>query len=269
MHTLNVVRICVSGATGRMGRELARLATGRDDVELVGGAARNTLSDDEAAELGYPRVVGVDDFGSILSDSDVCIDFSYPDQVGTLLETHADTLEGRALIVGTTGLEPWIMRKLDETARSSAVLLAANFSIGVNLLLALAERASAALGPDRYDVEIVEAHHRHKADAPSGTALALGEAVARGRGTSLSDDRRDGRSGHAGERPRGQIGFHALRGGEVTGDHRVHFFGAHERLELAHLAEDRSLFAEGALFAASWIAGKPAGRYTMREVLGV
>lgn len=262
------VRICVSGATGRMGRELARLAGERTaDFELVGGIARNRVP--EAEEYGYPRIDAVTEAAALLEGADVLIDFSAPEQLGGLLDRHADTLKGRALVVGTTGLEPWLARSLDELAEEGAVLLAANFSIGVNLLFALAERAAAALPGASYDVEILETHHRHKLDAPSGTALSLGDAVARGRNMPLSEARRDGRSGRVGERPIGEIAFHALRGGEVTGDHRVCFLGARERIELAHSAEDRSLFADGALVAAQWIAGKSAGRYTMREVLGV
>lgn len=262
------VRICVSGATGRMGRRLAHLAAERpDEFEIVGGIARNHV--DDPGSLGYPSIESVESGGSVLNAADVWIDFSAPEQLGELLESHARTLEGHALVVGTTGLEPWLVARLDELATRIAVLVAANFSIGVNLLLALAERAAAALPADSYDAEIVEAHHRHKADAPSGTALALGEAVARGRGTALSEKRRDGRSGNLGERPAGEIAFHSLRGGEVTGEHRVTFFAARERIELAHRAEERSLFADGALLAATWIAGKPAGRYTMREVLGI
>ena len=157
---------------------------------------------------------------------------------------------------------------LERAAERGAVLQAANFSVGVNLLLALAERAAAVLGDD-YDVEIVEAHHRRKADAPSGTALALGESVAAGRGVKLGEVRVDGRSGRPGERARGEIGFHALRGGEIVGEHEVAFIGAKERVTLGHVASDRALFAEGALRAARWIAGKPAGRYTMADVLGL
>ncbi|MGH7482177.1 MAG: 4-hydroxy-tetrahydrodipicolinate reductase [Longimicrobiales bacterium] len=262
------VRICVSGATGRMGRQLARLAAERrDQFEIVGGIARNVVADPE--EVGYPSIEAMESAGTVLSRAEVWIDFSAPEQLGALLESHAGAIEDRALVVGTTGLEPWIVRRLDELAGRTAVLLAANFSVGVNLLLALVERAAAALPAAGWDAEIVETHHRHKTDAPSGTALALGEAVAHGRDTTLSEKRRDGRSGQVGARPAGEIAFHALRGGEVTGEHRVSFFGARERVELTHRAEDRSLFADGALMAAAWIAGKPPGLYTMREVLGI
>jgi 4-hydroxy-tetrahydrodipicolinate reductase len=181
---------------------------------------------------------------------------------------HGDTLAGKALVVGTTGLGDGERGMMETAARRTAVLQAANFSVGVNLLVALAERAAQVLGDD-YDVEIVEAHHRRKVDAPSGTALALGEAVARGRGVELEDVRIDGRSGRPGERPRGQVAFHALRGGDIVGEHRVMLIGERERIELAHVAQDRALFAEGALRAAKWIAGKPAGSYTMKDVLGL
>jgi 4-hydroxy-tetrahydrodipicolinate reductase len=148
------------------------------------------------------------------------------------------------------------------------VLTAANFSVGVNVLLSLVATAAAALGPE-YEVEIVEAHHRRKEDAPSGTALALGRAVAGARGVELDAVRRDGRSGRPGARPAGEIGFHALRGGSIVGEHQVWLIGEMDRLELVHRAADRALFAEGALRAAAWLAGRAPGRYSMRDVLGL
>jgi 4-hydroxy-tetrahydrodipicolinate reductase len=184
-------------------------------------------------------------------------------------ERHAAALDGRALVVGTTGLDDDTVKQLDALARRTAVLVAANFSVGVNLLLGLAEQAARVLPAATYDVEIVETHHGRKLDAPSGTALALGEAVARGRSVELAGVRRDGRSGTTGERPRGEIAFHALRGGSVAGEHHLHFLGQRERIELAHHAEDRALFAEGALVAARWITGRAPGRYTMGDVLGL
>jgi 4-hydroxy-tetrahydrodipicolinate reductase len=196
------------------------------------------------------------------------LDFSAPGLLTRLLDTQLGELAGRAVVVGTTGLDAALLRRLEAVAGKSAVLVAAHFSLGVNLLLALAEEAAQLLPPDRFDVEIVETHHRHKVDAPSGTALALGEAVARGRGAQLDEVRRDGRSGQTGARPTGEIGFHALRGGMVPGEHRVFFLGGRERIELAHSASDRGLFAEGALLAARWMSGREAGWYTMRDVLG-
>lgn len=234
-----------------MGQTLTRLIADTHDFELVGGIDRNTNN----AEL--------------LAQANVVIDFSAVPALTALLSQHGERLAGRALVVGTTGLTPAVQQLLADAARKSAVLVSANFSVGVNLMLSLVAAAARVLSPDRFDVEIVEAHHRRKVDAPSGTALALGKAIAEARGAALDELRKDGRSGHTGERPQGEIGFHALRAGDIVGEHRVAFVGARERLEIAHAAQDRALFAEGALVAARWLAGKPAGSYSMKDVLGL
>jgi len=259
------VRIVLSGATGRMGQTLARLIHEDGALQLLGGIGKMP---EPACEVGCPVVETPETAGEWLGAADVVIDFSAPELLRRILQTHGDTLAGKALVVGTTGLGDEETGMMEEAARRTAILQAANFSVGVNLLVALAERAAQVLGDD-YDVEVVEAHHRRKADAPSGTALALGEAVARGRGVDLADVRIDGRSGRSGERPRGEVAFHALRGGDIVGEHRVMLIGERERIELAHVAQDRALFAEGALRAAKWMAGKPAGSYTMKDVLGL
>lgn len=264
-----MIRIAISGGAGRMGRTLAGLAAADGGFEVVGGIDRVNLPPGEAQALGFPRIRSMDSAGEVLRAADVVLDFSAPAGLSALLRDHVDALAGKALVVGTTGLGEAEHALLKQTERRAAVLVAANFSIGINLLLSLAEQAARALPAREYDVEIVEAHHRHKADAPSGTALALGRAVVAGRGETLERLRRDGRSGELGERPAGQIGFHALRGGEVAGEHRVLFLGGRERIELAHAASERAIFAEGALAAARWIAGKAAGRYEMKEVLGL
>jgi 4-hydroxy-tetrahydrodipicolinate reductase len=259
------VRIVLSGATGRMGQTLARMIHADDALRLVGGIGKMP---EPACDVGCPVVDTPETAGTMIAQADVLVDFSAPELLRRILAMHGDPLAGKALVVGTTGLggeEQWMM---EDAARRTAVLQAANFSVGVNLLVALAERAAQVLGDD-YDVEITEAHHRRKADAPSGTALALGEAVARGRGVALGDVRVDGRSGRPGERPRGQVGFHSIRGGDIVGEHHVLLIGERERIELAHVAQDRALFAEGALRAARWIAGKPAGTYSMNDVLGL
>jgi 4-hydroxy-tetrahydrodipicolinate reductase len=262
----DAVRIALAGATGRMGTAIAGLVAADPSLKLVGGIGR--AEGYRACDIGCPVVHSAHEAGEVIREADVLIDFSSPELLSSLLREHAGTLAGRAVVVGTTGLDEGALRLLGEAAGRSPVLRAANISVGVNLLLALAERAATVLGPD-YDVEIVEAHHRRKADAPSGTALALGESVAEGRRVALADVRVDGRSGRPGERPRGEIGFHALRGGDVVGEHRVMFIGGRERVELAHLAQDRALFAEGALRAARWLVGRAAGEYTMRDVLGL
>lgn len=260
-------RIVVSGATGRMGRTVAAVAREAGDVELVGGIGRDGRDVD--ANGAYPRIETPERAAGMIADADVVLDFSAPPFLARVLDAQAAALAGRALVVGTTGLDDALRARLDDVAARTAVLVAANFSVGVNLLLALVEEAARRLPAEGYDVEIVEAHHRGKADAPSGTALALGGAVAAGRGADLAALRRDGRSGRPGERPTGEIAFHAVRGGSVAGEHTVLFLGAHERLELGHAAVDRSLFAEGAVVAARWMAGRPPGRYSMREVLGL
>lgn len=258
------LRVVVSGATGKMGGTLRWLIGEDPELQLVGGLDRDEAGDEGAS----PPVVGVDRAGEVLGGADAIIDFSAPEFLGRLLAVHGKALGGKALLVGTTGLGEKEHRLLEEASASSPVLVAANFSVSVNVLLILAEQAARALG-DEYDVEVVEAHHRRKEDAPSGTALALGEALARGRGVELKAVRRDGRSGRPGPRPSGEIGFHAVRGGGVVGEHDVMFLGEMDRLTLSHLATDRSLFAAGALRAARWLAGRPAGRYTMRDVLGL
>ncbi|HUH13407.1 MAG TPA: 4-hydroxy-tetrahydrodipicolinate reductase [Longimicrobiales bacterium] len=260
------LRLAVVGATGRMGRRVAALAA-EAGVEVVGGVADLQRSEEEARAAGYPRIVAPEHAAGLIEGADVVLDFSSPKALAEVLDLAEEALAGRALVVGTTGLGAAQERRLDDVARSTAVLVAANFSVGVNLLLSVAERMAAALPAAAYDVEIVEAHHRAKVDAPSGTALALAAAVARGRGVPLEGLRRDGRSGAAGPRPEGEIGIHALRGGSVAGEHRLHFLGGRERIELAHTASDRDLFAEGALLACRWARGRPPGRYGMRDVL--
>ena len=264
-----MTRIAVCGVGGRMGQTLVRLARELPDVEIVAGIDRNVASGAAAHALGVEQVVGHDDAGDVIRDVDVVIDFSSPDGTRGLAARHADSLEGRALVVGTTGLGQHDERALDDLAQRAAVLVAANFSVGVNLLLGLVERAARVLDGEHYDAEIVEAHHAGKVDAPSGTALALGRALAAGRGVTLDDVRRDGRSGQSGPRAQGEIAFHALRGGAVVGEHHVHFLGARERIELVHHAADRALFADGALVAARWMHGKAPGRYSMSDVLGL
>ena len=259
------VRIVLSGATGRMGTTLSALAAEDDGVRVVGGIGRMPQRD---CDIGCPLVDAPETAGAMLREADVVVDFSSPELLSRLLRMHADALDGVGIVVGTTGLGEEEHALLLRQAERSPVLVAANFSVGVNLLVVLAERAAAALGED-YDVEVVEMHHRRKVDAPSGTALALGEAVARGRGVRLDDVRVDGRSGRPGERPRGEIAFHALRGGDVVGEHQVLLVGERERVTLGHAAQDRALFAEGALRAARWIAGKAPGEYTMADVLGL
>lgn len=232
-----MIDIRLFGASGRMGRAIAEIVAGRDDLRIVGD--------------GTP---------------DVFIDFSAPEGLAAHLD--AAVAAGRPIAIGTTGLADDHHRRIDEAARSIPVLQAANTSLGVNLLAHLVREAAARLGPE-WDIEIIEMHHRHKVDAPSGTALLLGQAAAEGRGVDLAAVSERGRDGITGARAAGHIGFASLRGGSVAGDHHVYCAGDSERIELGHRAESRAIFAQGAIRAAEWLIGKPAGRYRMTDVLGL
>lgn len=245
-----------------MGRTVARLAAADPSFELIGGIDRAGAEDDEI----FPSISSATDAGDLLRTADVLIDFSAPALLTDVLRIRSRVGASGAVVIGTTGLGEIERGVVRDEARRAAVLTAANFSLGVNLLIALSERVARSLGRS-WDVEIVEAHHRRKEDAPSGTALAIGEAVAAGLDEDLEAVRVDGRSGRPGPRPSGQIGFHAVRGGDVAGDHHVHFLGDLERVELTHRASDRAVFAAGALHAARWIRGREPGLYTMKEVL--
>jgi 4-hydroxy-tetrahydrodipicolinate reductase len=255
-------KLVIAGVTGRMGQTLLRLLADDARFEVLGGIAHARQS--EPIRIETPESAG-----DLLAGADVIIDFSSPVALRQLLTDQAAVLRGKALVVGTTGMGGDVRQLLDNAARESAVLVAANFSVGVNLLLGLAEAAARVLPAETYDVEIVEAHHRRKVDAPSGTAIALGEMIARGRRVVLADVRREGRSGETGARGAGEIAFHSLRGGDIVGEHHVHFVGMRERIELAHQAQDRAVFAEGALHAAQWLVPKPPGRYGMLDMLGL
>jgi 4-hydroxy-tetrahydrodipicolinate reductase len=242
-----MISIGIIGSEGRMGQAIAA----------------------EAARQGLIIAGGIDQGGdpiALAKASDVLIDFSSPRALAHNLE--AAIAAGTPMIIGTTGLEEEHHAMIDDAARHVAMLQTGNTSLGVTLLARLVEQAAAALGAD-WDIEIVEMHHRHKVDAPSGTAKLLGEAAARGRGITLSTNRESGRDGITGARANGAIGFAALRGGSVAGDHTVMFATDNERIEIVHRAENRVIFATGALRAARWIMGQPAGRYAMHQVLGI
>jgi 4-hydroxy-tetrahydrodipicolinate reductase len=263
------VRAVISGATGRMGHALVGLIDGSTEFVLAGGIDRERLAAADALKFGFQSIETAETAAPMIERADVVLDFSAPEGLQSLLTHRLHDLDGKALLVGTTGLNSEILRLLDQAADKAAVVLSANYSIGVNLMIGVVAAAARVLSPDRFDVEIVETHHRHKADAPSGTALLLGRVVADARNQSMEKLRRDGRSGKSGERPQGEIGFHALRGGEVVGEHRVEFLGARERFQIAHAASDRSVFAEGALIAAKWLVGQKPGSYSMKDVLGL
>lgn len=256
----------IVGVTGRMGLELVRALHTADGAILAAAVARSghpAVGKDAGAMAGLmpDEVLVRADLVASLAGLDVVIDFSRAAVVGATAE--ACGAAGVALLVGTTGLDGATQRSLDAAARRVPVLVAANTSLGLNVLLELVERASRAL-PNSFDIEIFETHHRHKLDAPSGTALALGEAAARGKGAPSArapwPDARLGARGHG-------IGFAVARGGDVVGEHDVRFLGHGEQLRLSHVATDRAIFARGAVAAATWLAGQPAGRYRMADFL--
>ena len=259
---MSLTRVVLCGITGRMGAALLRALRDAPDLELTGGIASH-----DPGDLGCP-VMPPDAAAGLLERADVVIDFSTPAALSALLAGNTAAFAGKALIVGTTGLTAEQEKAIDDVARRAAVVTAANFSVGVTLLLDLVQRASRVLR-EGFDIEIVETHHRKKVDAPSGTALALARAAAAGRSVNLADVRIDGRTGETGVRPDGAIALHALRGGAVVGEHRIHFLGDAEHVELAHVATDRILFAQGALHAARWVTGQAPGRYSMNDVLGL
>jgi 4-hydroxy-tetrahydrodipicolinate reductase len=267
-QTTGETRIGVLGAGGRMGQAIIAALHG-DPALVLAGAVERAGHDSIGHGLGpgFPPTLTIGSNTVPLAlASDVLVDFTSPEALETTLDAAC---EGKAaVVVGTTGLTPTHHALIDRAASSIPVLQAANTSLGVTLLAHLVEQAAKALGPD-WDIEIVELHHRDKRDAPSGTALALGQAAARGRGVSLDSTAVRGRDGIGDPRARGEIGFASVRGGSAAGDHDVLFAGDGERLILAHHAENRAIFARGALKAAAWLAGKPAGRYTMDDVLGL
>jgi 4-hydroxy-tetrahydrodipicolinate reductase len=231
----------------------------------MGRAIAEVLQDSPEARLGG-RLARGEDPAALAGACDVLVDFSAPDALKAHLE--AAVAGGAGIVVGTTGLAHEHHQAIDRAARKTAVLQSANMSLGISLLVHLVRETAKRLG-EEWDVEIAEMHHRNKVDAPSGTALLLGAAAAEGRGVALDEVADRGRDGAAGPREPGHIGFAALRGGSVAGDHQVIFAGEGERLELGHRADGRDVFARGAVKAALWLAGRPAGRYAMKDVLGL
>lgn len=263
--------IVVTGASGRMGQMLMRLILQSDKARLVGALDRDGSPwvgrDVGEAMGGAPvGVIVSDDPVATIAKAQAVIDFTSPKATVAYAEL---TAQARAVhVIGTTGLDQAQLDALKAAARHAPIIRAGNMSLGVNLLVGLTRKVAAALGED-WDVEIVEAHHRHKVDAPSGTALMLGEAAAEGRGTTLDKVRTPAREGITGARETGTIGFSAIRGGDVVGEHDVIFAGEGERLILRHVATDRAIFARGALRAALWGQDKGPGEYDMADVLGL
>lgn len=257
------VDAAIMGATGRMGSSLLENGAKVEGIQIRTALVRPSYQG--GATLGPQSIVVSRGLDELSSDTlDVVIDFSSPE--GCLEAARFCRREGLAFVSGTTGLTPQDEDELRAISREIPVLLAANFSIGVNLLSHLVERAAQGFG-DSVDIEIFEAHHRRKVDAPSGTALMLGKAAARGRDVELDDVATWSREGHTGPRASDSIGFQVLRGGDIVGEHTIYFCVDGERLELTHRATDRGIFARGALQAARWLAGRRPGRYEMSDVL--
>ena len=265
------MRLVVMGAGGRMGRMLVKTITEAPGVTVAAALERagSPALGKDAGDLAGVGPLGVpvtDDALKAVVDADGIIDFTAP---AATVEMAALAAQARiAHIIGTTGMQPDDIARVEAAARHAPIVRSGNMSLGVNLLAVLVEKAAAALGVD-WDIEVLEMHHRMKVDAPSGTALLLGEAAARGRDITLADHSVRSRDGHTGARKAGDIGFATLRGGTVVGDHSVIFAGAGERITLGHHAEDRSLFANGAIKAALWARGRKPGQYSMLDVLGL
>lgn len=267
---MTTIRIAVAGAAGRMGRTLIA-AIGETSGMQLAAALERTGHDDIGKDAGAlaglaPANIAVsDNTKAALAKADAILDFTTPAASVALAEQAAES--GIVHVIGTTGLSPADITQLKAAARRSVIVQSGNMSLGVNLLAALVREAAKVM--PNYDIEIVELHHRMKMDAPSGTALLLGEAAAKGRGVSLNEKQVRARDGQTGARPDGVIGFASLRGGTVVGEHTVVIAGAGERIELTHRAEDRLIFARGAIAAARWGQGKAPGLYSMADVLGL
>jgi len=265
------LRIGIVGCAGRMGRMLVKTIAETDGAVVAGGTER-AGSEHVGADLGtlagLPalNVAAGDDADLLFAGVDAVLDFTTPK--ASLAHAKLAARHHKVHIVGTTGMGADDVAALRRAAADTAIVFAPNMSLGVNLLLALAEQAARALGDD-WDIEIVEMHHRMKVDAPSGTALGLGRAAAKGRGVDLDEVAVRSRDGVTGARKPGTIGFATLRGGDVVGEHHMLFASAGERIELNHIATDRAIFARGAVRAALWAKGKPAGLYSMKDVLGL
>jgi 4-hydroxy-tetrahydrodipicolinate reductase len=266
------VNIAVLGCAGRMGRAVMAQVLAAEGLTLCGGleGSGHAVLGQDLGRLAGAEPIGIaaSDDEAVIGAADAVIEFSAPE--ASVHHASISAAHGTAHVIGTTGLSADQAAKLAQAAARTPIVWAPNMSLGVNLLLGLTEQVARALGPDAFDIEIVEIHHKHKVDAPSGTALALGEAAARGRGASLEQAAVRGRDGLTGARVPGTIGFAALRGGDAVGDHSVIFAGLGERIELVHRASDRRIYARGAVHAARWVRGQEPGRiYGMADVLGL
>ena len=260
---MSPARVCVLGPSGRMGQAL--LAAAAPQLRVTGAVDRPGAPG-QGAPIGHGTDVRAsDNLDAALADADVLIDFTSPE--ATAAVARAAIARRTACVSGTTGLGPAAEAALAELGAVAPIVVAANFSLGVNLLLGLARQAAAVLAD--WDAEVSEIHHNRKRDAPSGTALAIARAMAAGRGVAYDQVKRHSRDGDVGPRPPGEIGVTAIRGGGVIGEHTAFLFGPEERIELSHKASSRTIFAAGAVRAAAWVVGRPPGRYDMQDVLGL
>lgn len=261
-------KIAVLGVNGRMGRAIVSVLQESADLQLVGAAAEaGSEFIGQDAALGIGKATGVKvvaDAAAAIAQADAAIDFTVP--AATAIHLAACVKAGRALVLGTTGIDAAGRQQIEAAAKQIPIMFAPNMSVGVNVLYKLAQIAAQALGED-YDVEIFEAHHKHKRDTPSGTAVRLGEAIATARQSAFKSNADYERASAPGPRKHGSIGFSVARGGDIVGDHIVMFAGPSERIEIVHRAHDRKVFAQGALRAARWIVGRPPGLYSMQDVL--
>ena len=266
-----MVKVAINGASGRMGKTLVQACVEDRHVQLSAAfeiSSSSCIGNDagEVAGIGNAGVVINRDLKNHISEFDVLIDFTVPECTMQTLEVCR--ANDKSMVIGTTGLDEIQKQQLQEASTDIAIVFAPNMSVGVNLCLKLLQTAAKILGDD-YDVEIIEAHHRHKVDAPSGTALRMGEVVAASLGRNLNDCAVYGRQGHTGERDKNTIGFETIRAGDIVGEHTVMFSNTGERVEIVHKATNRMTFANGAIRAAAWLGAKDTGLYDMQSVLGI
>jgi 4-hydroxy-tetrahydrodipicolinate reductase len=266
-----MTRIAITGAAGRMGRSLIEACQQTDSMEVTAALEHpgSSLLGSDAGDLAGMGKLGVlvgSDINAVIDEFDVLIDFTRPES--TLLNLAACRKAGRRMVIGTTGFNDSQKTQIAEAAKDIAIVFAPNMSVGVNLCLKLLDTAARVLG-DAVDIEVIEAHHRHKVDAPSGTALRMGEVVAGALGRDLKDCAVYGREGHTGERDHNTIGFETIRAGDIVGDHTVLFAGSGERVEITHKASSRMTFANGAARAAGWLMDRDTGLFDMQDVLGL
>ena len=265
-----MMKIAIAGATGRMGKMLIEAVLNSPDAQLVGALEHDScplIGEDAGAFLGKKTGVAITaDITKALSDAEFLIDFTRPE--GTMAHLAVAQKTGSKMIIGTTGLSPEQIDGLKKASANLAIVFAPNMSVGVNATFKLLEIAAKMLN-EGYDIEIIEAHHRHKVDAPSGTALRMGEVIADALGEKLDDVAVYAREGHTGERKAGSIGFATIRGGDIVGDHTVLFAGDGERIEISHKSSSRQSYAQGSLRAARYLQNQSSGLHDMQDVLGL